>query len=433
MPRRSLLLVIAVVAAACTQAAPERVELPDLDTTTTTVAATTTVPDVTSSTTTNEPMAPPVVIDAPGRLAIVDLSGEVIISAADGTGQSPVTVNGFQAVHQLPVWSPDGSLLAFAEGTSEGAFVVIVEDLGEAKRLPVAGLPFHLQWDDGGARIAILRNDPDTVFAVDVAPATGPEGFSTVGSGAPLYFDWAPAANRIAVHASDTEVGVAEGLVPSVALDVEVGPYSVPHWTLGGISHVARADDAFELRIVDPGGATRPLVSMASNTQMVADPAGERIAVYVAPVGEEPDIIDVTDPTVPVVDWGAFVVVDVGTGDVTPVAEGEIVAFFWSPDGSKILYFDLDLDGAGPSWKIWDARTGEVSVYPSLVLGQQFVRQILPFFEQYALSMQLWAPDSSAFAYPAQTGGGTGIFVQSLEGGAPQLVSDGIWVSWSAG
>ncbi len=118
---------------------------------------------------------------------------------------------------------------------------------------------------------------------------------------------------------------------------------------------------------------------------------------------------------------------------MTPVAEGEIVAFFWSPDGSKILYFDLDLDGAGPSWKIWDARTGEVSVYPSLVLGQQFVRQILPFFEQYALSMQLWAPDSSAFAYPAQTGGGTGIFVQSLEGGAPQLVSDGIWVSWSAG
>lgn len=436
MPRLSLLLVLTLFAAACTQATPERAELPDLATaTTTSMSTSTTVAPTTapaeSSTTTNEPMAPPVAIDAPGRLAIVDLSGEVIVSSADGTGQRPITVNGFEAFRQQPVWSPDGSRLAFAEGTRDGAFVVVMEDELESKRLPVASLPFYLQWDDAGSRIAVLRNDINTVFALDVAPASGPEGFSTVGGGAPLYFDWAPADDRLAVHASNTEVGVADGLAESAALDVDTGPYSVPHWTLGGISHVATVDGGLELRIVDPDGATTSLASIASTTQIVADPAGERLAVYVPPVGDQPEIIGVADRTVPAVDGGAFVVVDVATGEVTAVAEAEIVAFFWSPDGSKILYFDLDLDGAGPSWKVWDAPTGRIDVYPSLRLGDQFVRQILPFFEQYALSMQLWAPDSSAFAYPAQVSVGARIYVQDLDGGAPQLVSDGTWVSWS--
>lgn len=430
-------LVLALLATACTQAAPERGELPDIATATTTASPTTTSPTTTAPdtpatpSTTNEPMADPVVIDAPGRLAIVDLSGEVIVSAPDGSEQRPITVNGFEALHQQPVWSPDGSRLAFAERTADGAFVVVIENDAEAKRLPVASIPFYLQWDDAGSRIAVLRNDPETVFAVDVAPVTGPEGFATVGNGAPLYVDWEPARDRLAVHASNGEVGVSDGAAASAALDVVTGPYSVPHWTLGGISHVATVGDGFELRLIEPEGSTVPLASMMSTTQIVASPTGQRLAVYVPPVGDQPDVIGVSEPAVPVVEWSSFVVVDIGTGEVTEVASAEIVAFFWSPDGSKILFFDLDLDGIGPSWKVWTAATGEVSVYPALRLGEQFIQQILPFFEQYALSMQLWAPDSSAFAYPAQVSGGAGIFVQDLEGGAPQLVSDGTWVSWS--
>jgi TolB protein len=355
----------------------------------------------------------------------------VIVSAPDGTGQRPITVNGFQALHQQPVWSPDGSRLAFVESTADGSFVVVVERDAEAKRLPAASAPFYLQWDDAGSRIAVLRNDPDTVFAVDVASVTGPEGFATVGGGAPLYVDWEPAQGRLAVHASNAEVGVSDGQGAAAALEVDTGPYSVPHWTLGGISHIATVGDEFQLRLVEPGGSAVALVSMASTTQIVASPTGRRLAVYVPPVGEQPRGLGVAEPAVPIVEWSSFVVVDVATGEITDVAEGELLAFFWSPDGSKILFFDLDLDGRGPSWKVWDAVAGEVSAYPSLRLGDQFVEQILPFFEQYALSMQLWAPDSSAFAYPAQVGGGAAIFVQDLDGGAPQLVSDGTWVSWS--
>lgn len=429
MSRRSLLVVLAVVASACTQTAPDRAPLPDV-TTTTGAPSTTAAEEPTTTTTRAVTQSDPV--DAPGRLAIVDLSGEVILSSADGSERSAITLNGFQALHRQPVWSPDGTRLAFAEGTSEGAFVVIVQDGLEVNRLPVLSLPFYLQWDDTGSQIGILRNDPGTTFAVDVAPVIGADGFSSPGGGAPLYFDWEPAGDRLSLHPSDTEVEVAGSSTASSPLDVDTGPYQVPHWTVGGISHVAAVGDGYELRIIDPGGATVSLAAMASVVQVVADPAGERLAVYVPPVGEEPDVIDVSSTEVPAIDWSSFVVVDVTTGEVTEVARGQILSYFWAPDGEKILYFGLDESG-GPVWKVWDESTGDTVAFPALRLGDEFLQQILPFFEQYALSMQLWAPDSSAFAYPVQTEAGAAIFVQSLEGREPQFVSSGTWVSWSPG
>ena len=79
-------------------------------------------------------------------------------------------------------------------------------------------------------------------------------------------------------------------------------------------------------------------------------------------------------------------------------------------------------------WSLWSDRGLEEVV----VFGPDgsFVRDFLPFFDQYAQNVSLWAPDGSAFAFPGTIDGESGIWVQQV-GGELDRVSDGTWVSWS--
>jgi len=53
-------------------------------------------------------------------------------------------------------------------------------------------------------------------------------------------------------------------------------------------------------------------------------------------------------------------------------------------------------------------------------------------FEQYAQSVSLWSPDSSAFAYPPSEDGQEGIWIQAARPDrAPVPVAEGDFVGWS--
>jgi hypothetical protein len=62
-----------------------------------------------------------------------------------------------------------------------------------------------------------------------------------------------------------------------------------------------------------------------------------------------------------------------------------------------------------------------------------FFRDVLQFFDQYAQSLELWAPDSSAVALAGAIDGESGIWVIPVDGSDPRLVSEGTWVAWSNG
>ena len=61
------------------------------------------------------------------------------------------------------------------------------------------------------------------------------------------------------------------------------------------------------------------------------------------------------------------------------------------------------------------------------------LRDLVPFFDQYAQSMTLWSPDGSAFAFPGVVDGEDGIWVQELAGADPRRIAGGSWVAWSSG
>jgi TolB protein len=60
-----------------------------------------------------------------------------------------------------------------------------------------------------------------------------------------------------------------------------------------------------------------------------------------------------------------------------------------------------------------------------------FLRQFLPFFDQYSLSHRIWSPDSDALVIPLIEDGRSQIAVVPISRGSVQLVADGEIAFWS--
>ena len=126
-------------------------------------------------------------------------------------------------------------------------------------------------------------------------------------------------------------------------------------------------------------------------------------------------------------------VIDRKTGATDAVANEYSPAFFWSPDGTKLLSL---LPEVTPGriwfrWGVWEdgSSFSTERFVPSLV----FSRDYLQFFEQYAQSMRLWSPDGSAFVYAGEEeSGGSGIWIQPATPDTPPVrLADGVVASWS--
>ena len=88
--------------------------------------------------------------------------------------------------------------------------------------------------------------------------------------------------------------------------------------------------------------------------------------------------------------------VDVVTGDERTLYEDTVFAFWWSPDGSKIA-----LVGSGPASFIWvvvDVVTGETTTLADFLPSRDFGTYI-QFFDQFALSQQVWSADSTGITF----------------------------------
>jgi hypothetical protein len=124
-------------------------------------------------------------------------------------------------------------------------------------------------------------------------------------------------------------------------------------------------------------------------------------------------------------------IVDLETGERTPISDELSIWTEWSPDGTKLALMQPSAELDGAVWAIWDGESVRrlEPFRPTLTFFRNFV-----FFSwQYTESPRIWSPASDAIVYAAQDELGDSIQVREIGGGGPVRVSGGDVAFWSPG
>ena len=336
---------------------------------------------------------------AADRLAVID-GDELVVMAADGSDRVVIAGEEDLAVSQ-PTWSPDGRRLAWAERSTdlraELMLVTANVDGSEARRVFTPFLPFYAQWDPTGRRIGLLGAGPDgpTLGIADFGSASA--GTTVIDSGQPYFFSWADDGERLLAHAgSEVAVVGVDGSDEPIAAS---GLFQAPIWVGEDRLVYAVDDDGQAVVVTNVAQTVERRYAYSNGAWLVMSPSGTRLAVQVSEPLEDGGAQSVSVPaeSEPAGEPGLLPtglhVVDLVSGQTTTLSEEVKAAFFWSPDGDRLLALDLESGDDGTASTRWEVWTGqEVRRGPLFSPSLQTIQEYLPFFDQYAAERQLLVP-----------------------------------------
>ncbi|HEX5825657.1 MAG TPA: hypothetical protein VFY18_14460 [Candidatus Limnocylindrales bacterium] len=397
-----------------------------------------------------------------GSIAVVGNDGSLSLVTASGLSK-PLAPAG-DGSFLFPAWSPDGLRIAAIHAGPPDNAILVFDASRVASGQPAEPVvifrsavigPFYLSWTPDGRSVSFLADEPDGL-SLRVAPADGSAPLDGTGPGAkirsgnPFYFDWI-GNDRLLAH-----VGTGPfAFLGEIGLDGKSAAADLP--SPGDFrSAVVNHDGTFDSFVRSgPGGSAEIVVAARDGSTEHTMPVFGTAAVAFDPAGDTIASIGPTQPPEPryTIPLGSLRLLDARAGTVRTLLEGSVVSFWWSPDGKMIAALRVQpVAGATPSkgpssptgpapsateqpteirLLFVDVATGEIRSQPIVHPGQQFIDQVLTYFDQYALSHRLWAPDSSSLLFPvADANGATRIAVMHPNGDPPVLI-DGAAGFWS--
>jgi len=221
------------------------------------------------------------------------------------------------------------------------------------------------------------------------------------GVGQPFYSAWSPDGLRLLTHIGlpfgpsgsrmqfqsvDVMIG---GGSPEPVLDLRTGSFQAPAFSPDGesIAVSLRRAGTNVLALISPDGAViRDIAPLNGTAAMEWSGSGKQLAFI---DGQYLQTGGITGSL-----W-----ISSSTGALRQVSE-RVAAFFWSPDGSKLIYFEPFFAGSGSRgtllYRLGLYRPSEDNSENIGLLrpSEAFVRQIVPFFDQYHRAYTIWSPDS---------------------------------------
>jgi TolB protein len=440
-----------LVAAAC--ASPTSSVSPQLSATPTTAPSpsATTAAVATPLPTSSGPARP---IGTTGRVALLSEDGS--LSMVDAGGQLiPVSLPA-DGNFGFPTWSPDGSRIAAPRisGTDRALVIFDADALASGRRAEprvifqaAAVEPFYLYWTPDGQAVSFLASQGGAL-TLRIAPADGSAPVDGSGPGElvregnPFYYDWI-GRDRLLAH-----IGLgSDGFLGEIGLNGKsIGKgLGNPGDFRSAVVSRDRKSIAFvrdtgsgsaEIVVAARDGSSEHAISVFGSAAVIFDPAGDTLA-GIGPV----------EPQAPAgFPIGPLRLIDAASGKVRTLIDGSVVSFWWSPDGKTIAALRVQpVSGSGlpkpapsaaaPQTEVRlifvDVATGKTRSQPVVRLSLNFVNAVLAYFDQYALSHRVWAPDSTSILLPETDDGGATHVVVRFPDGEPSIQLDGEIGFWS--
>ena len=415
----------------------------------------------------------PALAPTPARLAYVGLDGSLHSMDAAGDRNSVIRFPSPGEAFKFPAWSPDGTRIAAISTDDMGTHLDVFTPPVDGGNADAPAGPttvyqstarpvFYLYWAPDSRAIAFLTTEPGGI-ALRRAPADASAPATVVRTGAPMYWQWVD-PSRLLVHSGGEAADAFAGLValdgtPDDSVALDPGSFRAPAMSPDGnylASTATQPDGARSVVVASRDGTVRHDVPVFGLAAVDFAPAGDTLAFIAAAVAG-------TAATIPV---GPLRVVDPATGAVRTLIAGSIVTFFWAPDGRTIAALGIpepgdtktasvdtttdSVDGASVTLALArpagvdtaagtmlrmifvDAASGVVRSERATRVSDLFTSQVLPFFDQYALSHRFWSPDSRSLVLPVDDDQGlTRITSFYADGSDPIALVDGEFASWS--
>lgn len=358
------------------------------------------------------PVAPKV-----DRIAYAGLDGQIRTVAPDGSDAR--TISPSEGVFTWPTWSPDGRRVLFSGVTSRSsaeprvslyAFDSITGQVDElhVREPGIQGLvardaPHYTIWAPDARRFAFIGNSTQglTLYLGDVEDVSAPVPIMDRG---PMYVDWSPDSRHLLVHRGleHLTVDARSGEASPMAVDSRGIGYRAPAWMPSeeGVTFVS-GDESGRYGLYTSGVDARD--------QTLVDAVPDGVAFTWSPDGQ---YLAVADPErvlfydqMQLWVYGHISLFREGAQRHPVELQEDVVAFFWSPDSTRLAYVTLTRVPGVLRWNILAVEDGErwrlVDFLPSSDQATVF-----QFFDQFARSHTIWSPDSESIVIAGSVAGG---------------------------
>ena len=408
----------------------------------------------------SEPAATPTPIQSPepqlsGRIVFVDPQGQIGTVGPGGQNSRLLTGEGRRFI--FPAWSPDGNQIAAIGGDAEESGVYTVPDTAAPDVTTLYASdefsPIYLYWSPDSRQVSFIAQTEEAL-GLYLAPAAADAESSLLFTGQPFYWHWLAGGQEVLIHTN--------GSAPDARLAIMNVDETRPGDDLGQSGY-------FQAPVISPGEEYVAFAELgAGNDRQIVIQNRDREVVQQLPhfgataLGWSPadDVLAYISPPdaqqSPLNFYGPLRLLDAETGEVVTLASGVAIAFFWSPDGRSIAYFTVagsasefnaSLPGGGrfvrrskgrgqdgpPRLTLWvaDVESGQSQLLLTFQPSTVFLRQFLPFFDQYALSHRLWSPDGRALVLPLVEADAVRLYVIPIDRQEIWPVAEGSVGFWS--
>jgi TolB protein len=402
------------------------------------------------------------------RVALVDPDGALAI--VDGQGGGRVVHAPAGTAFGFPAWSPDGTRVAAVANAETGAAIRVYSAATDGSASPdgtvvyqsTTSAPFYLYWTPDGRAITFLTQEADSL-ALRSAPADGSAGATVLREGNPMYWTW-EGGDRMLVHTgADTSAFLGRVATDGSTVTTVTGlpgAFRAP---------AASADGRYEAYVISRADGSSAVVVAASDGSATHEaPIFGPAAFEFAPVAPQLAYIGAgQDDRQAPLPLGPLRIVDAASGEVRQLPVDGVVSFFWSPDGTRIATIGIstpaapdsallgaptaatarlastraegraatrtaDAQGIDVALQFVDVAAGTATPAEVVSLSPLYVNQILPYFDQYALSHRVWSPDGTSILLPViDAGGNESLEVLPADGSAPRVLAPGSAGFWS--